>query len=147
MPERQQHLLDRAHLVPLGRDLEDAPRRRVGPRLSELEDFAQAIGRIDVVEAIEAVRHLPRPKKPNVLAVVGTVSIGSFPNGRSWSTYLKVQTDRGPGIMAIPRPEDQTTTCWLGGSIHFEPFFSVRLTTELRQMVDATLAAASGTEL
>lgn len=125
------------------RDLEDAPRRRIGPRMSELDDFAQSIGRQDVVNAIEEFRRPPRAKPARLLAIDGTISVGSFPNGRSRALYLRVRTDRGRAIMSRPRPTDRMATCWPGDSPYFRQPFRVRLSAALRKAATEAFADAA----
>jgi hypothetical protein len=139
----EEHFADAGLLIEYlrERDFEDVPSRRAGPRLSELDDFARSIGRTDVVEAIEAIRHPPRPRPPKVLAVLGTVIIGPFPSGRGRSAYLRVSTDRGPAIMSIRDGEKGIASCWFAETPYLLPPIRARLTKPVLAAAIATLAS------
>lgn len=113
------------------------PRRRIGPRLERLAEFAAEHGYDDVLRFIDEIRHPARPRAPTVRKVLRVVSIGSWPNGRSRKDYLSVETDRGPGVMSMPADGGQWLTVWPGDHPYTPYRWRVRLTRALRDEIAA----------
>jgi hypothetical protein len=127
------------------RDSENEPNRRIGNRLRVLHAYAEKSKLTKLLGLIEGIRKAawpPRPPQPKVIAVSGVTLIATAPHPGAdlIKPYLRVETTRGPGIMAMPTPSSRFLQCWLGASPFWTETWKSRLTKSLAEQVRERLS-------